>query len=198
MSISEQFKGLPMEDLIGAPLIAAANAQGKLANLTKNFIEEVGTDGNGKIRTIDFTYGKTYKKSPNSDDVEEVDKTLTVPLLAIVNIPSLSVKKVTIDFEMEVKQQTQQKSKLAADSTVSVKYSSFWSPVSASITGSVSTSKETTRKTDNSAKYSVHVEARDDGPPEGLAKVLNILTGLIQEKKAEEKSTEDAEETVTT
>ena len=33
MSISEQFKGLPMEDLIGAPLIAAANAQGKLVNL---------------------------------------------------------------------------------------------------------------------------------------------------------------------
>jgi hypothetical protein len=197
MSISEQFKGLPMEDLIGAPLIAAANAQGKLANLTKNFIEEVGTDENGKIRTIDFTYGKTYKKSPNSDDVEEVDKTLTVPLLAIINIPSLSVKKVIIDFEMEVKQQTQHKSKLAANTTLSVK-SNFWSPVSASITGSVSTSKETTRKTDNSAKYSVHIEARDDGPPEGLAKVLNILSGLIREKDAEEKSTKDAKETITT
>ena len=193
MSITEQFRGLPMEDLIGAPLIAAANAQGKLANLTKDFIQEVGTDGNGKIRTVDFTYGKTLKKSPNSDDVEEVDKTLSVPLLAIVNIPSLSVKKVNIDFEMEVKQQTQQKSKLAASTTVNVKYSSFWSPVSASITGSVSTSKETTRKTDNSAKYSVHVEARDDGPPEGLAKVLNILAGLIQEKKAEEKSAETTE-----
>ena len=197
MSITEQFKGLPMEDLIGAPLIAAANAQGKLANLTKNFIEEVGTDENGKIRTIDFTYGKTYKKSPNSDDVEEVDKTLTVPLLAIINIPSLSVKKVIIDFEMEVKQQTQHKSKLAANTTLSVK-SNFWSPVSASITGSVSTSKETTRKTDNSAKYSVHIEARDDGPPEGLAKVLNILSGLIREKDAEEKSTKDAKETITT
>ena len=190
MSISEQFKGLPMEDLIGAPLIAAANAQGKLANLTKNFIEEVGTDQNGKVKTVDFTYGKTFKKAPNSDDVEEVDKTLSVPLLSIVNVPSLSVKKVDIDFEMEVKQQTQQKSSLATDTTVNVKYSSFWSPVSASITGSVSTSKETTRKTDNSAKYSVHVEARDDGPPEGLAKVLNILSGLIQEKNAEEKSSE--------
>jgi len=190
MSISEQFKGLPMEDLIGAPLIAAANAQGKLANLTKNFIEEVGTDQNGKVKTVDFTYGKTFKKAPNSDDVEEVDKTLSVPLLSIVNVPSLSVKKVDIDFEMEVKQQTQQKSSLATDTTVNVKYSSFWSPISASITGSVSTSKETTRKTDNSAKYSVHVEARDDGPPEGLAKVLNILSGLIQEKNAEEKSSE--------
>lgn len=189
MSISEQFKGLPMEDLIGAPLVAAANAQGKLANLTKDFITEVGTD-NGKVKTVDFTYGKTLKKAPNSDDVEEVDKTLSVPLLAIVNVPSLSVKKVNIDFEMEVKQQTQQKSSLATDTTVNVKYSSFWSPISASITGSVSTSKETTRKTDNSAKYSVHVEARDDGPPEGLAKVLNILAGLIQEKNAEEKSSE--------
>jgi len=189
MSISEQFRGLPMEDLIGAPLIAAANAQGKLANLTKDFITEVGTD-NGKVKTVDFTYGKTLKKAPNSDDVEEVDKTLSVPLLAIVNVPSLSVKKVNIDFEMEVKQQTQQKSSLATDTTVNVKYSSFWSPISASITGSVSTSKETTRKTDNSAKYSVHVEARDDGPPEGLAKVLNILSGLIQEKNAEEKSSE--------
>ena len=100
MSISEQFKGLPMEDLIGAPLIAAANAQGKLANLTKNFIQEVGADENGKIRNVNFTYGKTYKKSPKSDDIEEVDKTLTVPLLAIVNIPSLSVKKVNVDFEI--------------------------------------------------------------------------------------------------
>ena len=92
----------------------------------------------------------------------------------------------------------QQKSKLAADTTVSVKYSSFWSPVSASITGSVSTSKETTRKTDNSAKYSVHVEASDDGPPEGLAKVLNILAGLIHEKEAKETSADDTKETITT
>ena len=33
--------------------------------------------------------------------------------------------------------------------------------------------------TDNSAKYNVHVEARDDGPPEGLMKVLDILNAAI-------------------
>jgi hypothetical protein len=183
MSVSEQFKGLPMEDLIGAPLIAAANAQGKLANLTKDFVEKVGADENGKIRTVDFTYGKSYNKDPESNEVQEVEKSLSVPLLSIVNVPSLSVKKVNIDFEMEVKQQTQSKDKFDASTTVKVDYKSFWSPVSASITGSVSTSKETTRNTDNSAKYSVHVEARDDGPPEGLSKVLEILSGLIHEKE---------------
>ena len=191
MSITEQFKGLPMEDLIGAPLIAAANAQGKLANLTKDFIEQVGTDDNGKIRTVDFTYSKSYNKDQKSDETKEMEKTLSVPLLAIVNIPSLSVKKVNIDFEMEVKQQTQLKDKLATDTTVKIGYSSFWSPVSCNITGSISTSKETTRKTDNSAKYSVHVEARDDGPPEGLSKVLNILAGLIHEKEAKELTEEE-------
>ena len=102
MSVSEQFKGLPMEDLIGAPLIAAANAQGKLANLTKDFVEKVGADENGKIRTVDFTYGKSYNKDPESNEVQEVEKSLSVPLLSIVNVPSLSVKKVNIDFEMEL------------------------------------------------------------------------------------------------
>ena len=45
---------------------------------------------------------------------------------------------------------------------------------------SVSTKSENIRKTDNSAKYTVHVEARDDGAPEGLMKVLDILGAAIQ------------------
>ena len=44
---------------------------------------------------------------------------------------------------------------------------------------STSNSHENVRKTDNSAKYDVHVEARDDGPPEGLMKVLDILNSAI-------------------
>jgi hypothetical protein len=49
------------------------------------------------------------------------------------------------------------------------------------MTASVSTNKksESVRQTDNSAKYDVHVEARDDGAPEGLMKVLDILNSSI-------------------
>jgi hypothetical protein len=42
ISIADQFRGLPMGDLIGAPLIAAADAQVRLANATANFIQQVG------------------------------------------------------------------------------------------------------------------------------------------------------------
>ena len=47
---------------------------------------------------------------------------------------------------------------------------------------STSNSHENVRKTDNSAKYDVHVEARDDGPPEGLMKVLDLLNAAIVPK----------------
>ena len=53
-SISDQFKGLPIGELIANPLIAAAQAQGKLAGITEQFIEEVGLEkfhGNFGVRS---------------------------------------------------------------------------------------------------------------------------------------------------
>ena len=42
MPIDDQFKGLPMDNLIGEPLKAAADAQAKLAKGTAEFIKNVG------------------------------------------------------------------------------------------------------------------------------------------------------------
>jgi len=45
--------------------------------------------------------------------------------------------------------------------------------------GSVSSKSEHTRTSDNSAKYDVKVIARDDGMPEGLSRVLDMLNSAI-------------------
>ena len=161
--IADQFKGLPMSDLISQPLIAAAKAQGQLSNITQQFIKDVGLEGNDtdgfKARSVDFDF-----KSPVTDgdgNTTLTDDKLSVPLLSIVNVPSSS--------------QTD------ANVSTTAKYSAWWSPVSVEMKASVSTSQksESVRKTDNSAKYDVHVEARDDGAPEGLMKVLDILNAAI-------------------
>jgi len=105
MSLANQFKGLPMEDLIGGPLVAAVNAQGKMAMQTAEFINDVGINKDtGELNTVGFSYKKT-EKDENNNEKESV-KTIAVPVLAMVNIPSLKVKKVDVNFEMEVKQQT--------------------------------------------------------------------------------------------
>jgi len=186
--IADQFKGLPMSDLISQPLLAAAKAQGQLSNVTQQFIKDVGLEGDEgsgyTARTVDFKF-----KSPVTDKKGNTtlkDNDLNVPLLSIVNVPNLSVKKATVDFSMEVKSSSQDTTTAQTDANVSTKakYSAWWSPVSVEMTASVSTSNksESVRKTDNSAKYDVHVEARDDGPPEGLMKVLDILNSAIVPK----------------
>ncbi len=179
MSLTDQFKGLPMESLIAGPLMAACHAQGQLANLTSQFINDVGIDSDENVRMVNLSYDETYIEKGAGEDPDKTmvqKKNISVPFLSIVNIPSLRIKQVTIDFEMEVKQQTSSTQNTEASSTVKVKGNWF---VKASFTGSVSTSKQSTRNTDNSAKYTVHVEAVDDGPPEGLSKVLTILSNVI-------------------
>ena len=180
MSVADQFKGLPMEELIGAPLLAAATASGKLSMQTAEFIQDVGVDATtGELKTVGFSYKKSITAADGT--ISSEDKTIKVPTLAIVNIPNLQVKEVNIDFEMEVKQQTSTSSKLSTEVKAQAKYSSTFSPFSASITATVAGSRENQRSSDNSAKYTVKVVARDDGMPEGLSRVLTMLSNIIVE-----------------
>jgi len=190
--IADQFKGLPMSDLISQPLLAAAKAQGQLAGITEQFITDVGLTGKSvadggtgmSAREVDFAFNSPVTDSKGNTTLEA--NNLVVPMLAIVNVPNLSVKKATVDFTMEVKASSRNTTTNSTSATVATtaKYSAWFSPVSVEMSAKVSTSNkhENVRKTDNSAKYDVHVEARDDGPPEGLMKVLDILGSSIVPK----------------
>ncbi len=59
-----------------------------------------------------------------------------------------------------------------------------WGPFSAkvNISGSISTHKENTRSTDQSAKYHVQLHAADDGMPEGLARVMGMISQAVAPK----------------
>ena len=205
--IADQFKGLPIGELIANPLIAAAQAQGKLAGITQDFIKEVGLQDVGtdpknpvlKARTVDFAYDAVVevKDATTGETTTKVEpRHMQVPLLGIVNTPNLSVKDVKIDFDMKVQSSTEHHDSTSVKVDTSVKYKSWWSPVSASMTASVGSKSENTRKTDNSARYTVHCEARDDGAPEGLMKVLDILGDAIKPTPADKDCKSTAESTV--
>lgn len=196
IDMASQFKGLPMGDLIGGPLTAACDAQVKLAYATANFIKYVGfmppssTDPNGvgETRLAKFQFTRPAANPSNLADAAPYEETvsLDVPLLAIVKIPSLSITKVDITFDMEVKSSFASKetndssAKFAADAKLG------WGAFSLNVhvEGSVATHKENTRSSDNSAKYHVQVLAEDGGMPEGLGRVLDILQTAIQPRVA--------------
>lgn len=212
INMGDQFKGLPMSDLIGGPLMAACDAQVRLANATATFIQQVGfrpkddaamralSDPNNpqpfkvddmSVRTVAFRFNRPAAVQPNRDPAdkgpvvvatEQVE--LEVPLLAIVKIPALSINTVDITFDMEVKNSERTSETEDKKGSFSADASVGWGPFSlrVHVEGSVATHKENTRQTDQTAKYHVQVRAEDKGMPEGLAKVLDMMNTAIAPK----------------
>lgn len=175
MAIGEQFAGLDMKQLIGGPLSAAAESSTLLAESTANFINKVGFDQKGNLRTVAFGY---QKRSTNEDGTTNLDEMqVAVPMLAIVPIPNLQIDEVNILFDMEVKQSEKQESELdlSASASASLNLGLF----KVSISGSVSAHQSNTRSSDNSAKYHVDVRATNHGVPEGLARVLDMMAANV-------------------
>lgn len=200
INMGEQFRGLPMGDLIGGPLMAACDAQVRLANATAQFIQVVGfvpkdgatagadgtiPAGQLDVRTVDFKFDRPVQGGTPVNGVMPTETvSLTVPLLAVIKIPALAIDTVDITFDMEVKNSESEKSsedktgKFSADA--SVNYGIF--SLKVHVEGSVATHKENTRSSDQSAKYHVEVHAADKGMPEGLARVLDIMNSAIAPK----------------
>jgi hypothetical protein len=171
MAIGDQFAGLDMKNLIGGPLVAAAESSINLAQSTADFINTVGFNEDKSARTMMFKFEKS-DTDPLGNPLRS-QMQLEVPLLAIVPIPNLQVDEVNILFDMEVKQC--EKSESSRDMSGSFSGSVGIGFIKASISGSVSSHSSNTRSTDNSAKYHVDVRAVNHGMPEGLARVLDIM-----------------------
>lgn len=194
--MGDQFKGLPMGDLIGGPLMAACDAQVRLANATADFIKMVGflppstgkegTAASERVRTATFKFTRPASggQAQAGLAIPTEDVTLEVPLLAIVKIPSLAIKTVDVTFDMEVKTAEAVKESTDASAKVEVEAGGNWGVFNfkVNIQGSVSSHKENTRSTDQSAKYHVSLHAADEGLTEGLSRVLDIMNSAVAPK----------------
>jgi hypothetical protein len=191
-SMGDQFRGLPMGDLIGAPLTAACDAQVRLANATADFIKVVGflppapdsedPSGVGGVRNVMFRFDRPSQSVPAGDGENPMETVeLEVPLLAVVKVPNLSINKVDVSFDMEVKDASQFREATDTQAAMSAEAKIGWGPFRAkvNISGSISSHKENTRSTDQSAKYHVQVHAADDGMPEGLARVMGMIAQSV-------------------
>jgi hypothetical protein len=179
VDMSKQFGNLPMEELIGGPLVAAANANSKMVMTNANFIQSVGftkdKDGKGSANMVEFAY-KQQDKDGNIQDMG-----IEVPLLAIIPLPALKVEEAEVTFSMQVNSSTEDTSESESEAGFEgeATYNAGLFKASIKVHGKTSAKSSHTRKSDNSAKYDVHVIARDSGIPEGLNRVLDIMHDAV-------------------
>ena len=195
----QELKQIPFAHLIGAPLKAAVEAQALAAQSTIEFIHKVGfqqdldtqedllfddttSDADfGQLRSVTFSYTKT------DENDEEEQFSLTVPLLSIVPIPSIRIDEMTIDFKAKLTDAVRRNtsSSFQLNSSVSGKYSSFWSPLKLEFRVSSTYKTNSSRQASQKREYTmdIHVRAVGDELPQGTLKILDILEDVITEKK---------------
>ena len=175
-SIVNKFQGLPMRELISAPLIAVCEAQQQLAATAFNFYKQVAFEEDGKTtRLIEFNLTRPVQ-TPGK--LEQTNIKVSAPFIGLVPIPSLLIEAVNIDFQMEVTDATTSKTSTNAESSVAAK--GKWLFCSVDVQGKVGTSRENTRTTNQTAKYQVHVTAGQQKPTEGLSKLMDIMASCIE------------------
>lgn len=186
VDMSKQFGNLPMESLIGGPLQAVAKANAQMAVTNAKFITDIGfkKDAQGnptETNMVTFGYEKNIVQADGT--VQPQQMTIKAPLLAVIPLPSLKVTSATINFTMSVSSSAEDESSSDSEAAMSGEGRVGWGPfsVSVKVSGKTASHSKSTRKSDNSAKYDVAVTASDDGPSEGMMKIIDVLCDSIGE-----------------
>lgn len=205
VSMAEQFTGLPMGDLIGAPLKAAADANAMMAVTQTKFLLDTAFSKEGENGTekyvpimveMELTRGVLSPGTATPDNpspepsIQQVKTTFNLPLLTILPLNSLGVDDVTVKFDMEVKSSfAESESQESAEEfsgetsfTAKMGYGFFSATVtgSASYESSSATSRDSHYEKSNSAQYSVSVHAGQLPLPDGVKVIIGAFTSAIE------------------
>ncbi len=183
--IADNFRGLPIEELIVSPIVGMAKGQAKLNDVTWKYIQEVAfvknKGGATEARSLDVEMNRVMTDGDTGE--QSIQKVYSkVPMLPLVPLPSLAITSADVNFTMEVKTSEMSKSSVDTESSFEASASGgFWGmKYSAKVSGKVATHKENTRSTDNSAKYEVKVHAEQLPPTEGMLKLSDALVEMIE------------------
>lgn len=172
VNIPAELSALPLESLIGKPLEAAVRAQAYAAMTTARFVQEVGLDDEGNVKSVTFKF-KRKVVDPDTGNLTEEDTTLEAPILTILPVPFIRIKDMTIHFKFIIKTTDVDTQQHNFSSTLSAKAGWGWGSVK--LTASYGYKRETRSQVDRSAELEITVNAVQDEMPEGMRTMLSIL-----------------------
>jgi len=190
---------IDFENLIGGPMNAAVAAQNNASLSTVSFIKEVGFVGEGtdrKVRMVDFSYKKTIDNPnlgktigtgegevPANTDVTsatiEESVVINVPFISILNVPSLRIE--TLDIDFNVKLNSTYTKDVSSEFGIAVDYSKKISlgkiyNTRFKVSASYKRTSSTGIKVEKEYSMNVKVKATNDEMPAGLEKILGMMS----------------------
>lgn len=95
----------PLAALIAAPIRAMVQAQAQAELETLNYLVDVGLGGAEEMRavTLDFDIDQPVPDPADPGTVRHTAARVTVPLLALLGVPSVSIERATVDLALQVR-----------------------------------------------------------------------------------------------
>ena len=153
-------QGLPLNQLLLAPFSAAQESQINMSMSSLQFISDYGLDPSGSLRVV-----KVNSKYTNANN-EIQDASLNIPLISLINMPCLYMKKVNMDFNIKISAQntssTARSNTFGGSAGAQASYFGIGGSVSANFqtTGSNASSNSNSTET----QYKIHIEAENEKP----------------------------------
>lgn len=164
--VGPELQALPLQLIITGAMNGIVSAQAISAKTTSDFLQS--TKG-------DITFSA---KMDNGGVVKDMN--ITVPQIAVVPIPSLRVDSATIHFNFEIKQFSTVTNSTDFNANLNVGTTGWLKNlVSASLSGSVTHKNSSENTVNRSGMLDITIHLSEPPIPEGLSKVLNLLSNSI-------------------
>lgn len=174
-NFAAEIGAIDFKKMISGPLQACVDAQVASSLACVEFINAVGfkTDANGdkELVMVDFTHEKTDVDSAGNPVVKKTF--IKVPLLAMVQVPSLRIEHVIIDFN--VKLSSVETANTSTSIGVDASAQGGWGPVNFKVSASFKRTSSTGIKVEREYALNVNVKAVQDEIAPGLSKILELL-----------------------
>lgn len=179
--LAGELSNLDFRTMIGGPLQAAIDAQIASSMAAVDFINKVGFTGEGdnkKLVYVEFTHEKSeYVNNPDGTPnpaPQPVKTYMKVPFLAMLQIPSLRIEYVDINFKAKLNSVETSETKTTAGGSFEGK--AGWGPVSMKVSASYQRQSTSGVKIEKEFALDVKVRAVQDEMPKGLEMILNAIS----------------------
>ena len=171
--------GLPLNELLLAPFFAAQQSQLSLSMTSLRFLSEQGLDASGNLKTVKVTssYLDNTTGTPTLADIS-----FNIPLISLINMPCLYMKKVNMDFNIKIStQNSDSKSRsntFGGGASASASYFGIGGSLSANFQTTGSNASSNANSTES--QYKIHIEAENEKPL-GLLMLLDYVNTYRRE-----------------
>ena len=166
--------GLPLNELLLAPFFAAQKSQLSLSMTSLRFLSEQGLDASGNLKTVKVTSSYLDNTDPNAPLPRDVS--FNIPLISLINMPCLYMKKVNMDFNIKIStQNSDSKSRsntFGGGASESASYFGIGGSLSANFQTTGSNASSNANSTES--QYKIHIEAENEKPL-GLLMLLDYV-----------------------